>query len=40
MGLAICRKIIERHGGKITAKSELGKGSAFIVTLPGERIKW
>ncbi len=34
MGLAICRKIVERHKGKITAKSELGKGTSFIVTLP------
>jgi signal transduction histidine kinase len=37
MGLAICRKILERNGGKITAKSELGKGSTFIVTLPRNR---
>ena len=37
MGLAICKKIVERHGGKITARSELGKGSTFIVTLPAER---
>jgi signal transduction histidine kinase len=37
MGLAICRKIAERHGGEITARSELGKGSTFIVTLPLER---
>jgi signal transduction histidine kinase len=37
MGLAICKKIVERHGGKITARSELGKGSTFIVTLPAEK---
>ena len=34
MGLAICRKIVEWHGGKITATSELGQGSRFIVKLP------
>lgn len=34
MGLAICRKIAERHGGSITAISVPGKGSSFIVTLP------
>lgn len=34
MGLAICRKIAERHGGSITGKSTLGQGSKFIVTLP------
>jgi len=36
MGLAICHKIIERHGGSITATSIPGKGSAFIVTLPAK----
>jgi PAS domain S-box-containing protein len=37
MGLAICKKIVERHGGRITARSELGKSSTFVVTLPAER---
>lgn len=34
MGLSICRKAIEGFGGKIWAKSELGKGSTFYFTLP------
>jgi signal transduction histidine kinase len=34
VGLAICRKIAERHGGEITAKSTLGQGTAFLITLP------
>jgi light-regulated signal transduction histidine kinase (bacteriophytochrome) len=34
VGLAICRKIAERHGGTITAQSRAGEGATFIVTLP------
>ena len=33
-GMPPCRKIVERHGGAITARSTLGEGSTFIVTLP------
>lgn len=34
MGLALCKKIVERHGGSITARSSPGEGSTFIVNLP------
>lgn len=34
IGLALCKKIIENHGGTITVKSELGTGTEFLIYLP------
>lgn len=38
IGLAICKKIVDRHGGKIWATSELGVGSTFHIRLPKDRL--
>ncbi|APO77116.1 sensor histidine kinase protein (plasmid) [Rhizobium etli 8C-3] len=40
MGLSICYRIIENHGGTITVNSKLGKGAVFTITLPRQDEKY
>ncbi len=39
IGLAVCRKIVERHGGTLTAESKPGEGATFVAVLPVKQFK-
>ncbi len=39
IGLSICKKIVEKHKGFITAQSRAGEGSTFIITLPEKTLQ-
>ena len=40
LGLSMVKHILKAHGGKVSVKSELGKGAAFTVLLPASEERW
>ncbi len=38
LGLVSCKSIVEKHGGKIEVKSEIGRGTTFIIKLPKSKL--
>jgi len=39
IGLSVCKRIAERHGGSISAESSPGQGAKFVVTIPVNNLK-
>jgi signal transduction histidine kinase len=39
IGLSICKKIVDKHKGTITAHSQLNEGATFVITLPEEQLQ-